>query len=296
MFRVSCRSKDGFRRHVQASRPVIVSGIIEQWPALGKWSPSYFKEAFGELVFHPTVEIPSGPEYGAEKRLWADYQREMTVAEFVDFMETARKPCYLQSQKLEKFPGAEDDLDFAGLVPDATETYLWMGKDTHTGMHFDLTDNLLCQVYGNKRLCLLSPNDSRCLYPVPDSPTKSGADPMEPDLESYPNLEVATVYTGIIHPGDILFIPHHWWHSVLSLGESISVTHNFGAKVSYKALFGAVWTAGAPSVLAVTRDFLWYGLLHRKFETRLLDDPPYGKMLYDMIASAISRRVPHLST
>jgi|GEM_PF-6128294 len=115
--RVSCRSKSGLRQHIEAGAPVVISGICAQWPAFAKWSPSYFKETFGELAFNPTVDIPPGPEYAGDKRLWADYQRNMTVSEFVDFMEAAEKPCYLQSQSLEKFPGAENNLDLDELVP-----------------------------------------------------------------------------------------------------------------------------------------------------------------------------------
>lgn len=52
----------------------------------------------------------------------------------------------------------------------------------------------------------------------------SPIDIMKPDLEAYPNfVNAPTAMDCMLHPGDILFLPHRWWHYVKSLDTAISV-------------------------------------------------------------------------
>lgn len=66
-------------------------------------------------------------------------------------------------------------------------------------------DNILIQVHGNKRLIMFPPSDIEYLYIDGD---KSLVNDIEhPDLQTYPLVQHATFYTGILQPGDCLFIP-----------------------------------------------------------------------------------------
>lgn len=297
--RIAYTGADDLQRYIERQMPVVVTGILEKWPAYRKWSPEYFKAMWGNLPFSPTVDIPSGPEYVGPKKLWTDYQRDMTMAQFVDHLAFSDKPCYMHSQYLNKIAGAEDDVDLPNLMSDPednTDTFFWFGKNTHTGLHFDLRDNLLCQFYGRKTVNLISPSDSRYIARLRNSITKSPIDLPDPDIERYPKFARTTIYTGHIDPGEFLFVPNSWWHTVHSCGTAISVSHNFGKRTATRDLLWNIGVSGLPTILTVAKDFVWHGLLGREFEVRLFDDPPSGKFLYDLFTSAIQRRLPSMQT
>ena len=50
---IDCRtglSHDAFvREYLDPLRPVILTDSIAHWPALGKWTPQFFKEHYGDL-------------------------------------------------------------------------------------------------------------------------------------------------------------------------------------------------------------------------------------------------------
>jgi hypothetical protein len=280
-----------------ARKPAIVSCITNTWPAFARWTPDYFKTTYGDLRIAPTIHAPSSesPYAGPlSERVWSNYVREMTLREFVDYLYTTDKPCYFHSQNMDRIPGTKDDLKFDRLFPDDigdSESYFWLGINTLTGLHFDLRDNILCQFYGEKDVYLISPVYSNRLYPLPASITKSPVLPMRPDQTAYPRLQDITIQEGTIRPGEFLFIPRRWWHCIVARGISISANHWFGEKVGYGGMLAAVNAGGLRHWLAVGRDFTWHGLMGRPFVTRLYEDPPFGKLLYDMVSLAVGRRL-----
>lgn len=281
------------KRHAE---PLIVSGILDGWPAR-KWSPQYFKTKWGGLPFTPSVDLPtSGRPY---EQIWANYHRKMTLGEFVDLLEAAEKPCYVRRQLVERFPGAGTELDFERMFPrdgaGVDNTFIWFGVNTLTPLHFDLSNGVLCQMHGRKRVFMVGPKDSARLYPYPQSVTKSPVLPHQPDYGSFPRFRDATLFVGSIGPGDLLYIPRLWWHSIIAEGISISVSHEFGESVSYGDIASAISARGALGWLVFARDFVWCGMLGRTGPRRLFDDPPFGALVYGMLAGAVKRRLPALT-
>ena len=89
-----------------------------------------------------------------------------------------------------------------------------------TRLHYDHYDNLYLQLRGRKRFVLLAPLAARGVYPYPlhhpldqrarvhlDAPPPLGA-------SSFARLGEAVAYEIDLGPGELLFIPHHWWHHV----------------------------------------------------------------------------------
>ena len=132
------------------------------------------------------------------------------------------------------FPELLQHVDFS-LISNNTirnSTSLWIGPPgTITGWHTDrLANNILALIEGRKLVFLVNPKESKKMYPSdkyePGSRLSSVS--MEKfDENKHPMFKDATVYYTIIHPGEMLFIPQTWWHSVYGLDISIS-SNNFG--------------------------------------------------------------------
>jgi hypothetical protein len=127
-----------------------------------------------------------------------------------------------------------DDVgDFAEGYRDAetlrTGNYLWFGpRGTFTPLHHDLTNNMLVQILGRKKVTLIPALQAPWLYN--DTGVFSAADYPAFDEKRHPLVKHATPIELVLHPGESLFIPVGWWHCVESLDVSISVSFtNFNA-------------------------------------------------------------------
>ncbi|KAK5636321.1 hypothetical protein RRF57_012033 [Xylaria bambusicola] len=136
-------------------------------------------------------------------------------------------------------PALGDDLpvpDIVGRVGkgDIYDSSIWLGlQPTYTPLHRDPNPNLFCQLVGSKAVRLLRPKaglsvfadvlrslgavgNSRFRGPeMMDGPEREGLHRAvwgDPD----PSREVLQATLG---PGDALFIPRGWWHSVRSVGH-----------------------------------------------------------------------------
>ena len=96
-------------------------------------------------------------------------------------------------------------------------------------LHYD-GDNAhatIVELYGEKEFVLYPPETSLCMYPSADMPNQSlMLDIRHPDLERFPLFANAQQYHSVLHPGDMVFVPSHWWHSARVLSPSISIGQN----------------------------------------------------------------------
>ncbi|CAH1961837.1 unnamed protein product [Acanthoscelides obtectus] len=105
------------------------------------------------------------------------------------------------------------------------DSTIWIGsKGAHTPCHQDTYGfNLVHQIYGRK-LWLLFPPDVN-LYPtrIPyeESSIFSKLNFFSPTVEKFKN--VGNCHKVILGPGDVLFVPHKWWHYVENLETAISI-------------------------------------------------------------------------
>ncbi|XP_054642356.1 HSPB1-associated protein 1 homolog [Dunckerocampus dactyliophorus] len=111
------------------------------------------------------------------------------------------------------------------------ESTLWIGSDgANTPCHLDSYGcNLVLQVQGRKRWHLFPPEDTSKLYPtrIPyeESSVFSRVDVLHPDLKRFPAFRSARAHTVTLQPGQVLYVPRHWWHYVESV-DAITVSVN----------------------------------------------------------------------
>ena len=135
-----------------------------------------------------------------------------------------------------------DTTDTGGDAYDASnpqsESTLWVGTvGAHTALHRDTYSyNLVAQLVGCKRWTLYPPGDDAHLYPTrlpyEESTVFSEARAPPPlcDAARYPRMMCATPVEVTLEPGDVLFVPKHWWHHVICVddgdGGTVSISAN----------------------------------------------------------------------
>nr|XP_040025984.1 HSPB1-associated protein 1 homolog isoform X2 [Gasterosteus aculeatus aculeatus] len=121
--------------------------------------------------------------------------------------------------------------DFGFEGRDGRESTLWVGSArANTPCHLDSYGcNLVLQVEGRKRWHLFPPEDTAHLYPtrIPyeESSVFSQVHVVRPDLSRFPLFRGSRAHEVTLEPGQVLFVPRHWWHYVESL-DPVTVSIN----------------------------------------------------------------------
>jgi len=221
-----------FREYMQKGIPVIITGMMEGWPAMNEraWANmSYLKSVAGPR----TVPVEVGRNYLHPE--WG--QRLMTFAEFVDdYVCNPRRKAsdrgYLaQVELFELVPELRRDFglpEYCGLGEcEDIKIQAWFGpKGTISPLHEDPYHNLLAQVVGRKRIQLYSPSNNPFLYPHTGKTLKntSQIDVEHPDTERFPLFAQAQGEELFLEAGEMLYLPPHYWHFVRSLSTSFSIS------------------------------------------------------------------------
>jgi hypothetical protein len=274
-------------------QPVILTDMIGNWPAMSEWTPQALKPIFGDAVLDASVDLPVGGAPGDHN--WTGHSKKMRVAEFLDLMTAAERPCYMRQAPSTKLASFEHYFDFGVLFPGMAErdpqSNLWLGSaGTDSGLHWDTAMNFLAQIYGRKELVLFSPRDTGHLYAYPDQIRWSHFNAFEPDFTAHPRARKATAYTGILGAGEVIHIPRTWWHEVRSLDPAISINCFFRPECSLRHFWSAMVKGGLSTMLNVGADFVRLGIFKGSRGNRLFADIPTGLYLYHLCSGYVRRR------
>ncbi|KAM3728807.1 Bifunctional peptidase and arginyl-hydroxylase JMJD5 [Dirofilaria immitis] len=222
-------------KNIKNQKPVVIRGLVNQWPAFTKWNFSYFDQIIG----HRTVPIEIGSSY-------ADNDWKQTLMTFHDFIEkfieteNSDSPGYLAQHRLfDQIPELLNDIivpDYCAFGEDGIDNVdmnIWIGPSgTISPLHFDPKSNIFCQVVGRKFLRIVSTAETENVYPRKDGilTNTSQLDVRNPDMAKFPRFREAHVFDCVLCAGECLFIPAGFWHYVLALDPSISVSCWFTTK------------------------------------------------------------------
>jgi ribosomal protein L16 Arg81 hydroxylase len=119
-------------------------------------------------------------------------------------------------------------------------TFFWFGPaGTITPLHHDPVNLIFVQVYGRKVWKIISPYFTHRLYNYQG--VFSAVDVEDPDYEKYPLFYQVPIIEVTLNPGDAIFMPVGWWHTVKSLDISISMSFtNFVFPNKYEWAYPAI--------------------------------------------------------
>jgi hypothetical protein len=223
-------SRDEFlREYYSTNRPVIITGMMEDWPAMRKWDLDYFAQRFGDRVVEVQMGRTAGANYEIERE---KYIQKIRFGDFVEKVRTAGQTndFYLtannSSANRHILPELWDDIVQIPeyLSGDQPGGFFWMGPaGTITPFHHDLTNNFMAQVIGRKRIKLAPSWDLPAMHN--HKHCFSQVDGRVAPPAPHPGLEEAQIMDFVLGSGEILFLPIGCFHYVE--GVDISVTVSF---------------------------------------------------------------------
>jgi Cupin-like domain len=219
-----------FYSYYFSNRPLVLRGLTADWPAMGKWTPEYFAERFGDVIVEVMRGRESDPYFEAN---CDDHRTSLPMSSFVAEVRNAGRSndVYLVAKNEllanPKFASLWDDfLSPCGILDERCQrgsTRLWLGPaGTTTPLHHDASNILFCQVYGRKLIKLIPPYYHEQLYNRDGC--MSDVDLDDVDFRRFPLMRKVLVLEIELQPGEMLFMPLGWWHWVRALDVSISLS------------------------------------------------------------------------
>jgi len=221
-----------------SKQPIILKGFINNWPIVKKGQESeaslqkyLLKYATDSklVVGHGDKNIDGRIFYNEAFTALNSIAYKMPLAElFAHIAEhkTDNKPplYYMGTTSVDScFPKLkqENDINIAGKSPVMN---LWMGNQSTIPAHYDVPNNIACNIYGKRHFTLFPPEQLENLYIGPLDFTPAGqsislVNFKKPDFVKYPKFKQALAHAQIaeLDAGDALFLPSMWWHHVEAL-------------------------------------------------------------------------------
>lgn len=255
------------RDWIAPNKPCIIRNAFSHWPALSKWSPDYLREKVGSKVISVAVTPNGYADAVNGDRFVMPEERQMSFSSVLDIIEGkvdkgggvfyVQKQC---SNLLQELPELTADVQphiawmstALGKLPDAVN--FWLGEaNAITSMHKDHYENLYCVVSGEKHFVLIPPTDRPFIpyglfqpaiyhqrddgeFEVIDQSDSEMVpwiplDPLNPDLERYPQYRRARPLHCSVKAGEMLYLPSLWFHHVQQSHGCIAV--NFWYDMDY---------------------------------------------------------------
>jgi Cupin-like domain len=221
--------EDFLQEYYSTNRPVIITGMMDDWPAMRKWNLDYFSERFGDREVDVQMNRNAGPNYEINSE---HYARRVRFGEFVRMVREAGETndFYLTANNNSRNRDVlhelwDDIIEFPEYLRNDMpgHRFFWLGPaGTVTPFHHDLTNNFMAQVIGRKLVKIapswdmpLMRNHVHVFCSVDGRVT-----PADPE----PAFERPQILECVLHAGEILFLPIGCLHFVQGLDISVTVS------------------------------------------------------------------------
>jgi ribosomal protein L16 Arg81 hydroxylase len=235
-------TEEFYQNYYFPGKPVLINGCMADWPAMTSWSPDYFTRRWGDAV----VDVQTGRDSDAQfeerahthvtQMRFADVVARITAGPTNDIYMTARN----SDGNRKALPGLWDDI---GDIPEyltpqqPRSGFFWFGpQGTITPAHHDMTNNMMAQVIGRKRVRIVSAVAQPHMYN--HFHVFSQVDLANVDYERFPQMKNVRVLECVLNPGQLLFLPVGCWHHVEALDVSVTMTFtNFHFENDYSKYY-----------------------------------------------------------
>ncbi len=234
--------KDFTEKYLKPQKPLLIKGLANHYPAGKKWTIENLKELCGDV----TIELFDTNNKNTSSSAFTTPDLKMKFSEYVEHI-SKDEPFNLRMFLFNMFkckPELRKDFPcpymFKGIL--GKIGYMFFGsKDTRVRIHqdIDMSNVLLTQFHGRKRVILISPEYSDLLYRLPFN-TYSLVDLDSPDYDKYPGLAYVEANEYILEPGDALFMPSGYWHYITYLDGGFAVSYRKIAQSFKMKLVGAL--------------------------------------------------------
>ncbi|MFM6853286.1 MAG: cupin-like domain-containing protein [Sphingopyxis sp.] len=223
------------------NRPARLLGLTAQWPTPAPWALAQVAALCGGAA----VEIQAQRDSADDYELAKDAHRRMVhMADFIAWLDddAPSNDAYLTAYNSGTNSDALAPLwSMIGATPIVhfrrpRDGFFWLGpKGTLTPWHHDLTNNILLQLVGEKRVQMAPPwaisamkNHHHCFSQWGNRDfareIDAPANPPATAPENAPTSPADYVVETVIGPGQAVFLPVGWWHRVESLSPSLSIS------------------------------------------------------------------------
>lgn len=218
-------AEDFFREFWTTLRPVVLTGLVRDWPALRLWGLDHFRK-----IGNPEIEVQWGRETDADYEANSPaHKKRMGWQDWLDLLagDPTTNDFYVTANNGSVNRQALGALwEEIGPIPGYLQKnrmgdgFFWMGpRGTITPWHHDLTQNFLLQVRGRKKVTLASPAETPRMQNHRHCFSRFGGSTDFSGLSNPPATSQV-----ILGPGEILFIPVGWWHHVEGLDSTIGMS------------------------------------------------------------------------
>lgn len=230
-------TKEAFaKEYLEPQKPVILTDLMDNWPARTKWTMDYFKKEHGNImvpVFSSNYSNPGKGYMAADRRI-----------PFREYLEEIEKgPTDLRLflfNIIRHAPELKKDYEIISIMDGVYKELPFMffgGQGSKVTLHYDidLAHIFLSQFVGRKRVVLFPPEMSKRLYHHPYT-VGSYINVNNPDYEKFPALKHVWGYDCTIHPGETIFIPCGHWHYIEYTDAGFSMNQRANESYARQAL------------------------------------------------------------
>lgn len=229
---------------VNRTTPLVIKGLVKNWPMTKTADDSKASlDALANMASPQYVFVNSANASSKGRFFYNDEftdknftQSPIPLPDFIDQLKnrvaeptdkaapflymasTSVDYCFPEFRASHSLPG---DLELSLSSPLISA---WFGSESVAATHFDVPNNIACNVIGRRKFTLFPPAQVANLYVGPLDFTPAGqpvslVNINEPDFSQFPRFKnaISEGFQVTLEPGDALYIPSMWWHNVESL-------------------------------------------------------------------------------